>query len=255
MLTYTRIGDNRDLQPAKVLTIPTKGINANDNNNEYVYAFVLTYGLGVRSYLFDVGKTTDGAIVNEYHFDDDETNRIYYKVDDEGIHVYVNLIWNRRAYISCLQEPTFMNVKYYSLLDYTSEELTPANIIKQNVSGSAVMKSKVVKSEIENVFAKSYGIYSDNQTLTIDLTSILGNQDIRGCLRMMNYNDYGADGSRYCECVIHNGVVTMLTQSGVAPTVTADNAKKTVSIGNISKGWVTVFFQPINADGSSYELE
>lgn len=240
----TKNGENRNYQPAKVLSIPISGIYSDVENNT-VFLFSLTYARNGKTILFDVRRPSTTSFVNEYHLSNSSNNYVYYKVTENSIDVYVNLMLHTSANVKCLSTGLNVNIKYYSYENYTEESLTPANIegFGKIIKNSIVENTTTKNTFAENLYCQRYNVDRDQQTITISLSQFLGSQAIHGYLKLVNVNATGEP--RYGEYAITGSNVKPFNQSPTNINIAVDTTAKTITVTNLARGGLTVQYQPI----------
>lgn len=238
-------GENRKYQPAKVLSIPISGIYSDVENNT-VFLFSLTYSRNGKTILFDVRRPSTTSFVNEYHLSNSSDNYVYYKVTEDSIDVYVNLMLNTSASVKCLSTGATVNIKYFSYENYTEESLTPANIegFGKIIKNSIVENTTTKNISAENLYCQRYNVDRDQQPIAINLSQFLGaQQQISGYLKLVNVSATGEP--RYGEYAITGSDVKPFNQSATNINIVVDTTAKTITVTNLARGGLTVQYQPI----------
>lgn len=240
----TRNGKNLNYQPAKVLSIPLSGMYSDVENNS-VFLFALTYSRNGKTILFDVRRASDGNYVNEYHLDEDTKNYVYYKVTEESIDVYVNLLLNTKASVNCLNEGLNPTIIYYEFQNATTETLTPARILGfvNLIKNSNVVKANLEATTIKNLYATVINVSQDQQDITLDLSSFLGTTLMTGYLKVINI--CANKTVRYKEFIIVSGEVVDINNSSTNINVELNNDTKTITFSNLGRGGLAIQYQPV----------
>ena len=211
--------------------------------------FALTYSRNGKTIFFDVRRASDGNFVNEYHMFSDTTNYIYYKVTDNSIDVYANLILNTNGTITCLNQGLNPNIKYYERQSYTEEVLTKSRILGfgNEFKNSLVDSVAIKRSEIENLYVKRFNVNYDQEVIKVDVSKFIGNNSTDGYLKVVNIR--ATADPNYGEFTITGDTVKSFNMSTMLINVEFDRVAKIFTISNLGRGGLVIQYQPMYSIG------